>query len=225
MSFFKKLFKQYSPGELLGININDEALILSNKALENYKLKNYQSAVTLFTEALMLTPENQNLYLMRGTAFEDFGNDLEAENDFRKALEIEKNQFIAAYRMGMVYFRKKDLITAIEWLNISFENCPDGELMKILENDYGKNNILFVSKKVIAANLGNFLIQIKNYDEGFKYLDCAIKLDPKYSSPYMTKGLALVQIGKASEGIDFLKKAEQMGIAQASTILKMLSNG
>jgi predicted negative regulator of RcsB-dependent stress response len=97
--------------------------------------------------------------------------------------------------------------------------------MKILENDYGKNNILFVSKKVIAANLGNFLIQIKNYDEGFKYLDCAIKLDPKYSSPYMTKGLALVQIGKASEGIDFLKKAEQMGIAQASTILKMLSNG
>ena len=41
----------------------------------------------------------------------------------------------------------------------------------------------------------------------------------------MTKGLALVQIGKASEGIDFLKKAEQMGIAQASTILKMLSNG
>lgn len=225
MSFFKKLFKQYSPGELLGININDEALVLSNKALEKYKLKNYQSAVTLFTEALMLTPENQNLYLMRGTAFEDFGNDLAAENDFRKALEIEKNQFIAAYRMGMVYFRKKDLITAIEWLNISFENCPDGELMKILENDYGKNNILFVSKKVIAANLGNFLIQIQNYDEGFKYLDCAIKLDPKYSSPYMTKGLALVQIGKASEGIYFLKKAEQMGIAQASTILKMLSNG
>ncbi len=224
MNFFKKIFNQYSTDDILGVDIIAEASILSNKAIDYYTLKNYQTAIRLFTEALMLTPDNQNLYLMRGTAHEDCGNDFEAEKDFRKVLEIERNQFTAAYRLGMVFFRKKDLFSAIEWLNISFENCPDGESMHIMERAYGKNNILFVSKKVVAANLGNFLIQIKEYDEGFKYLDYAIDLDPKYSSPYMTKGLALLQIGKSSEGMNFLKKAESLGVTQAGAILQMLSN-
>jgi tetratricopeptide (TPR) repeat protein len=158
---------------------------------------------------------------MRGTAYEDMGNDIEAEKDFRKTLDILPNDFVAAYRLGMVFFRKKDFENAIKWLKLSYDNAPGNDLEHI---GLGKNNILFVAKKLIAGNLGNFLTQVKKYDEGFVYLDAAIKLDPNYPNPYMTKGLALAQTGKVKEGISYLEKAEKLGVGQASMIIQMLKN-
>jgi tetratricopeptide (TPR) repeat protein len=86
----------------------------------------------------------------------------------------------------------------------------------------GKNNILFVSKKVIACSLGDFLTQLQKFEEGFRYLDKAIELDSSYPNPYMTKGLGLAQIGRVDEGIKFLEKAKYLGILQAESIINML---
>jgi tetratricopeptide (TPR) repeat protein len=156
---------------------------------------------------------------MRGTAFEDMGDDASAEKDFKKTIELDSSHFVAAYRLGMVYFRKKDFETAVKWLKTSLDNTSDVEMEGL---GLGKNNILFVSKKVIAGNLGNFLTQIKRFEEGFKYLDEAIKIDPNYGNPYMAKGMALAQMGRPKDGIPFLKKAADLGLAQAVGAIKLL---
>jgi tetratricopeptide (TPR) repeat protein len=83
---------------------------------------------------------------------------------------------------------------------------------------------MFVAKKLIAGNLGNFLSQVKRYEESFMYLDEAIKLDPNYPNPYLAKGLTLAQVGRVKEGISYLEKAEKLGIAQATMIIQMLKN-
>ena len=201
--------------------INPEAMAQSQIGIDKYQLKDYSGAVAAFTEAINAQPRNQNFYTMRGTAYEDMGNDIEAEKDFRKTLDILPNDFVAAYRLGMVFFRKKDFENAIKWLKLSYDNAPGNDLEHI---GLGKNNILFVAKKLIAGNLGNFLTQVKKYDEGFVYLDAAIKLDPNYPNPYMAKGLALAQTGKVKEGISYLEKAEKLGVGQASMIIQMLKN-
>jgi len=201
--------------------INPEAMAQSQIGFDKYQLKDYSGAVAAFTKSINLQPTNQNFYTMRGTAYEDMGNDIEAEKDFRKTLELLPNDFVAAYRLGMVFFRKKDFDNAIKWLKLSYNNAPDDD---IEYSRGGKNNILFVAKKLIAGNLGNFLTQVKKYDEGFIYLDAAIKLDPNYPNPYMAKGLALAQIGKVKEGISYLEKAEKLGVGQASMIIQMLKN-
>jgi len=225
MGLFDNIFgkKDGKKMNILGkeYEINPEAMKQSQIGFDKYQIKDYKSSIEAFTKAINAHPKNQNFYTMRGTAYEDMGNDVEAEKDFRKTLELLPNDFVAAYRLGMVYFRKKDFENAIIWLKTSYENAPDVDLENL---GVGKNNILFVAKKLIAGNLGNFLTQVKRFDEGFIYLDAAIKIDPNYPNPYLAKGGALTQMGRPKEGIVYLKKAEKLGAAQATMLIQLLKN-
>lgn len=224
MGLFDDLFKKKGIPEKINFlgkdyEINPDAMVYSQQGLEKHQAKDYPGAVIAFTKAINAQPVNQNFYTMRGTAYEDSKNDLEAEKDFRKALELEPTNFLASYRLGMVYFRKKDFETAIKWLKNSYNNHPALDHGGV---NLGNNNINFVAKKLVAANLGNFLTQVKKFDEGFKYLDEAIKLDPNYHNPYYVKGMALAQVGKPAEGIPYVKKAMQLGNPNAEMGLKRL---
>lgn len=198
---------------------NSEAMKQSRIGLEKYQIQDYKGSIEAFTNAINSHPQNQNFYTFRGTAYEDMGNDFGAEKDFRKALELNPTNFVAAYRLGMVCFRKKDLANSIKWLVVSHENSPEFNLDHL---GLGKNNILHVDRKLIAGNLGNFLTQVKRYDEGLKYLDEAIKIDPNYPNPYMAKGSALVQIGRIGEAIRCFESAKLLGMPKAQKILDML---
>ncbi len=226
MGIFDDLFKKKGITEKTNVlgkdyEINQEAMFFSQQGLEKHQAEDYSEAIIAFTKAITTQPTNQNFYIMRGTTYEDMGNDIEAEKDFRRTLELLPNDFVSAYRLGMVYFRKKDFENAIKWLKVSYDNSPDGDFEHL---GLGKNNILFVAKKLIAGNLGNFLTQLKKFEEGFKYLDEAIRLDPNYPNPYMAKGAALAQMGRAKEGIPYLEKAEKLGVGQATMLIQLLKN-
>ncbi len=225
MGLFDDLFKKKGIPEKMNFlgkdyEINPDAMVYSQQGLDKYQQKDYAGSVTAFTKAINAQPTNQNFYTMRGTAYEDMGNDIDAEKDFRKTLELLPTDSVAAYRLGMVYFRKQDFENAVKWLKISHANSTGLGLEHV---GITNNNIFFVHKKIIAGNLGNFLTQLKRYDEGYKYLDEAIKLDPNYANPYMTKGLALVQSGKQDEGMKYIKKASELGDPKAPAVLQMLN--
>lgn len=224
MGIFDYLFgKKNEPSKLnfggKEYEFNPQVSMDSKEGLNKYQQKDYRGAVDAFTKAINGMPKNQNLYVMRGTAYEDMGNDTEAEKDFKKTLELLPNDFLASYRLGMVYSRKKDFANAVKWLFVSHQNHPNVNLEHI---GLGKNNILFIDKKVVCGNLGNFLIQLQKYEEGMKYLDEAISIDPNYSNPYLIKGLALAQLGRPKEGIPHVEKAQKLGVAQAAMVLEML---
>lgn len=224
MGLFDNLFKKKGIPEKMNflgkeVEINPDAMVFSQRGLDDYQRQNYAGAVADFTRAINAQPSNQNFYTMRGTVYEDMGNDNDASKDFAKTLELHPTDFVASYRLGMVYFRKKDFENAVKWLKVSFNNSIDTDLSHV---GIGTNNILFIHKKIIAGNLGNFLTQLKKFDEGFKYLDEAIRLDPQYANPYMAKGMAYAQMGKPKEGIPFLQKAMQLGNPQAGMAIKML---
>lgn len=114
MGIFDDLFKKKGIPEKMNVlgkdyEINPDAMVFSQRGLDKYQLKDYSGAVTEFTKAINAQPKNQNFYTMRGTAYEDMGNDNEAEKDFRKTLELLPNDFVSAYRLGMVFFRNKIL--------------------------------------------------------------------------------------------------------------------
>lgn len=226
MGIFDKLFKRHSIPEKINFlgkeyELSPKAVLFSQSGIEKCVLEDYSGAVIDFTHAINAQPSNQNLYALRGKAYEDLGNDIEAEKDFRKTLEMEPSSYISAYRLGMIFFRKNDFENAIKWLKISHKNTHDGDLESL---GLGRNNILYVAKKIISGNLGNFLTQVGKYEEGFKYLDEAIKLDPSYPNPYMAKGAALAQMGRPREGIPYLEKAEKLGITKASMLIQILKN-
>jgi tetratricopeptide (TPR) repeat protein len=224
MGLFDDLFKKKGipeKMEFMGkeIEINPDAMVFSQQGLDKYEAQDYAGSVRDFTKAINAQPSNQNFYTMRACVFEDMGDDISCENDCRKALELEPKNFVAAYRLGMVFFRKKDFENAIKWLRQSYSNSPDVDMEGL---GFSKSNIVFVSTKVIAGNLGNFLTQVKQFEEGIKFLDIAIQLDPNYVNPYIAKGAALAQIGKAQEGIKVLERAVQLGSPQAGMLIQAI---
>lgn len=225
MRLFDDLFKKKEIPEKMNIlgkevEINVEALVFFQLGVDNYERQNYAGAIADFTKAINAQPNNQHYYTMRGTAYEDMSNDTEAEKDFRKSLDLSPKNSTAAYRLGMLYLRKQDFESAVKWLKVAHENSIEMGLEYI---GVTNNNILFVHKKIISVNLGSLLTQLKRYDEGFKYIDEAINLDPNYSNPHMAKGLALVQMGQHDEGYKYIQKASELGDPKAPAVLQMLN--
>lgn len=205
------------------IKLNHNGYSFSSLGIESYLQSDFLKAVEYFSKAIFYQPDNPNFYTWRGTAFEDIGQDQEASKDFLKTLEIKPTDFLASYRLGMVYYRKNDFDNAIKWLKISYDSAIKlTELGVDMSKNIGINNIFIVDTKIIANNLGSFLIQIGKYDESLKYIDKSIELDPNYHFAYLSKGLAYLQMNLEDKAIPFLIKAKKLGNPKADSILREL---
>ena len=190
--------------------------------VDSYAAHRYQEAVIAFSSAIQGMPSNAHFYVFRGTAYEDMGNDVSAQQDFERACSLDPTSFLSAYRLGMVYSRKKDIQNAIKWLYTAYNSAPD--VTEMHHMGFGTNTIFFVGKHIIASNLGNMLFQGKQPNEALSILDRAIALEPKYPNPYMTKGLVLARLGNIPLAKSFLEKAVKMGMTQAKSALDIVNN-
>ncbi|HTJ13944.1 MAG TPA: tetratricopeptide repeat protein [Dinghuibacter sp.] len=222
MGLFDTLFRKTDMHKSMNVigkefQIYPKALAYAERGLDSYGRRDYTRAAYHFTKAIQAQPNNQNLFSLRGAVYEDLGDDSRAARDFVKALGVNPGDTLAAYRLGMVYFRKNELEKAVKWLGVSYAGAIDVDFSNL-----GMSHVMFVHKKVIACNLGNLLTQLSRFDEGFLYLDEAIKLDPKYPDPYMAKGLALARMKKPENGIPLLRIAVQLGHPPAVAALESL---
>jgi Flp pilus assembly protein TadD len=217
MGLFDNNFKKKTADDKINIggkeySINPEAWDFSQNGLEKHQQGDFTGAVTEYSKAINVLPKNQLLYILRGMAYLGNGFTDEAKKDFHHAVELLPNEFIAAYRLGMIYYLENDIEKAISWLKKSYSNAED----------YHSEHFLFIDKKLIANNLGCFLLQVERVEEGIKYLNEAISLDPAYSNPQLSKGLALCKIGNYSEAFIYINKAVELGNQNAIESLKMV---
>ena len=117
----------------------------------------------------------------------------------------------------MVHSRLQDLDNAILLLEISNNNSEP-----FLEEELGQNNIFFVSREIILGNFGNFLLDKKRFREGFSILEEAMEIAPTYTVPYLSKGIALFNLGYKDLGISFTQKAMELGNDKAKNILQRM---
>lgn len=195
-----------------------EIMGLETLAMQAYDAKRYREAIDYYNQVVEKAPNEAMYYTRRGTVYEDMGDDNRAKADFEKALQLNPNDYIAQFRMGMLYQRRNDLNSAVSWLRKSYRNQPTYD--SVMGNVF--NNLIFVHKRVIAYNLGNFLIQL-NQPEGLKYIDEVIEHCPDYSYPYFIKGIVMVSQGQFDEGIRLLRKAESLGNPQASQAIRAIN--
>ena len=190
--------------------------------LNFYLEENYSEAIKIFADLIKVNPNNPFSYLMRGTSYEDFGDDDSAEIDFKKALEIHPYLFTSAYRLGMVYYRRADIKNAIIWLKYAYENSV---LTEIDYTGWGDNSIIFIGKHIIANNLGSFLINDDKIEEGFYYLQKAMELSPSYGAPHFTLGLAFqLRLNDIPNAIICYENAIALGVTKAQTRLDFLKS-
>jgi tetratricopeptide (TPR) repeat protein len=155
-------------------------------------------------------------YQFRGTVYEDMGDDSSAKNDFEKAIKLDPNNAVALFRLGMLYQRRKDLNSAVVYLQKAYDCSPTYD--DLMGNLY--NNILFVHKRVVASNLGNFLTQLGRVDEGMKYIDEVISNCPNYAYPYFVKAITLSNKEENEQALQYAQKAAQLGHAQGYALIE-----
>lgn len=229
MSFLKNIFGGKKGEDIPSVTIMGKTIKFDEETklklakytqgLQAYESKQYQRAISIFNELIERYPEHQ-YYTSRGTAYEDMGDDLKAKADFEKAVLLDPSSNLALFRLGMVYWRQHNVKKAVKYLKKAYEHTPTYDSL-FGEGNY--NSIEFIHKRVIAANLGMFLIQDNKHEEGCRYLDEVIDHCPDYAFPYYGKGLSLATRGKNADATKYLKKAKVLGYQQADAVLALLA--
>ncbi|MGC9332006.1 MAG: tetratricopeptide repeat protein [Bacteroidales bacterium] len=116
-------------------NSYDIVIELFNHYIDN---KDYEEAHKYISLAIEVNPEEASFYVVRGTLNEEINNIEEAISDYKKALELNPENFDANYSLGAYYYNyAADTLT---WAN---ENIPPTEVQKYSEiqkkaNEYFK---------------------------------------------------------------------------------------
>lgn len=164
----------------------------NGKADESYNKGDYEIAITNYTSALKLDPNNTYAYNGRGMAY-TYKNQLDLANqDFNKAIKLDPNYNIAYANRGYVFFLKNQLDLAI--------------------TDYTKAISLDPDYALAYNGRGNVNSSKKQYDLAIQDLTKAINLDPAYPNVYVDRGIAYDFKSQYDLGIQDFTKAISLDI-------------
>lgn len=169
------------------------------RALTYGELKQDDKKKEDLAQALMAAPADPSLLKWRASVYmedEDYVNarkDLEVAKIFADDAETEMYLGVAQYNMGS--------------LDSAFQS-----LDKSIQLD-----ATYLPAYMYASS---FSLDQDKYEKAMKYLDLAGRLDPKNTTVFFYKGIALVELEKVDEGCRYLRKAFYAGVDDASGYLK-----
>jgi len=86
--------------------------------------------------------------------------------------------------------------------------------------DIARTCYLSPKEPTYFAEWASLDLRVKRFDEGIKAAQACIELAPEYADGYLLLGLLQVENGKKAEGIQNLKKAQELGDTRAEEYLK-----
>jgi tetratricopeptide (TPR) repeat protein len=144
--------------ELLDFRLWERPLF--NKGRVYLKLANYSEALACFNRALMINPEESDVYYYLGVYHDKIGDYNTSKYYYEKAIDIEYNDSEYHLNLAVACFRTNDLNRALEESNIS-----------ISLDDSNSNADAFCNKAYI-------LYKTKNYEESLDTYLKVIRLNP-----------------------------------------------
>jgi len=150
-------------------------------ALIEYSLKNYSNSLKLFSECIRAQPNNSANYSDRGVVYYKLKEIKKSENDYLKAIDIDKNTN-ALFNYGNLLKEKKMFNEAILNYNLAIKAKPDfanayqnRALVKFLQNKDQEalndfNEVIKINPNHANAHFLKSSLQLKkeNLIEGFK---------------------------------------------------------
>ena len=169
------------------------------KGTYNYKLKEYESAINNYTEAIKLDPRNADAYNGIGDASYSLERYDEAIENYKKARDINPKieigfQYAAAYKCRgdeLYYHQKYD--EAIENYKKATEIDPKIEIGFEYADAYYR--------------IGDAMYNSKKYEEAIENYRKVIKIDPKHTNAYYSMGASLRNLDRYEEALENYKKA------------------
>lgn len=128
------------------------------KAQEAFDKKEYDKAVTFFTQIVTDDPQDFQAWTELGTVYLVQKNSAEAEKAYLRAIEVRPTFFLALLNLGRLRLRQKSFDGAITVLEQAVTVQPSSADANYL--------------------LGDAYLQVKKGSKGVGYLNEALKLDP-----------------------------------------------
>ncbi|VAX29715.1 hypothetical protein MNBD_NITROSPINAE05-572 [hydrothermal vent metagenome] len=154
--------------------------------------KQFKESMHHIQEAIRVQPDYGPAYLSMGICLTDLGRYEEALEQFKKALQLDKNLVVDAnYNFGIVYSKLGSPEKAIEHYQEAIKVNPKSALPNL--------------------NLGMIYAKQKNYAAAILPLRTAIKVSPKMAREANFKlGVALMKLKRFQEAVPPLQEAVQI---------------
>jgi Flp pilus assembly protein TadD len=150
--------------------------------------KEYDEAISDYTEAIRLKPDYADAYFSRGKAYDEKNEYDKAISDYTEAIRL-KPDFFTYYFRGVAYDAKKEYDKAI--------------------SDYTDAISLSLNDADAYFNRGYAYNEKKEYDKAISDYTEAIRLKPDDPNAYHNRGLAYESRGKLDKAkADYAKEAE-----------------
>jgi len=185
---------------------------------------NYQQAMNLLEPLRESGIENARLELLTGDALGGLGRVEEAQSHYRKALDIEPDNFFAHMALGEIAFSDSAWEEARQHFEKAIKSNPDSvvalnyigcALTSLGETEKAKDYLLHAididdDYSDSYLNLGTVMVHERNYQEAIKYLDKAISLDPESYIAYSNLSFALYMTGRYDESMTAIERAVEI---------------
>lgn len=193
---FQELFRLYDQGKFEEVlsranhltNLFPEIRTLYNlRGAANANLKNYDTAINIYKQALKMDPDYIEAYLNMGNVLQEKGELDAAIDSYNQALKFKTDYAEVYYNMGIALKKKGNLDAAI------FSNQ---QAIKIIP-DYAE----------AYNNMGNALKEKENLDAAINSYSKALQINPDYAEANYNIGNALKEKGQLGAAINSYKAA------------------
>jgi len=213
-----------SPGAYASNHIGpifpEPAVLLYNRGVTRYDLRDWDGAIADFDEALMLNPHRVMAWIKLGNARFNKGDLDKAINEYDEAIRLDPRSVIALNNRGLAWQNRGKLDAALSDYARALELDPSltvalnnragikhdrGDLRGAL-NDYNRAieidpqlALLYCNRGVTRKAMGDLKGAIADYTE-------AIRLNPDFNLAYFNRSAALRAMGKGFEAEqDFIR--------------------
>jgi serine/threonine protein kinase len=199
----------------------NEAKAYYAQGLADVKLKNYQAAISNFSQAIKLNPSFVLAYNDRGITYAELKNYQSAIADFNQTLKLDPDYADGYYNRGLTYAYLKDYQAAIADFNQTLKLDPN--YSKVYNNrglayayakdyqsaltDYRQAIKLEPYNVNAYLNRGLTYFQLKNYQAAIADFNQTIKLNPYIAEAYIQRGIVYQKQQKFAQALSDHTKA------------------
>lgn len=202
------------------------------KGNELYDKNEYKAAISAYTKAIDMNPQNEDFFYKRGMSFYMSAKSQEAYKDFTMGIKINGFSSKLYLQRGLIFLNAEmfdesnsDLTMAINYAKVDSLKCRAYQTRGALRQnkhdmqgayeDYTKSLQLDSSNLLTLNNLSTVLDDLGKKEEAIKILNTLIKKDSTFFPAYLNMAFQLTQAEKYKEANPYFDKAISLAPKEA----------
>jgi serine/threonine-protein kinase len=183
-----------------------------------------EGAITDATAAIHKDPESATAYAERGTHWHALQDAEQAEADYARALQLDREEFGARRNLGVLLVSQERWEEALplfeslaqeanpkafDWLQLAVLRAQLGDVERALEA-YARAQQLDPTLLAAWLQQGQLLLDTGRFEEALEAYDQAARLAPAQSLVFLKRGVTYTQLGEHEEALRDYERAVRL---------------